>query len=116
MSKLRVLCRVVTYDSTNNSVLLVRNRGHKWWCPHGGGWEYERETLMECAKREVLEEAGIEVEIVRFLYAQTLYIRDQDSVWLEQHWLAKPTGNREVPNLLPSLLQNENQFIGHFEI
>lgn len=97
MTELRILCRVVTYDPATRSVLLVRNRGQKWWCAPGGGWDHAQETILECAKREALEETGIQVNILKFLYAQTLNIKKQDSVWLEQFWLAEPAGGAEIP-------------------
>ena len=97
MPELRVLCRVVTYDPATRSILLVRNRGQKWWCAPGGAWDYAQETILECAKREALEETGVQVNIAKFLYVQTLYVKKQDSTWLEQFWLAKPAGSVEIP-------------------
>ena len=97
MSELRVLCRVVTYNPETKSILLVRNRGQKWWCAPGGGWDYEKETLIECATREVFEEVGVRVDIQKLLFTQTLYIKKQDSSWLENFWLARPTGSVEIP-------------------
>lgn len=97
MAELRVLCRVVTYDPVTHSILLVRNRGQKWWCAPGGGWDHTQETILECARREALEETGIQVNILKFLYMQTLNIRKQDSIWLEQFWLAEPTGGVKIP-------------------
>ena len=97
MPELRVLCRVVTYDPATHSILLVRNRGQKWWCAPGGGWDYAQETMLECAKRETLEETSVRVNIAKLLYVQTLYIKKQDSTWLEQFWLAEPAGSVEIP-------------------
>lgn len=97
MLGLRVLCRVVTYDSITYSILLVRNRGQKWWCAPGGGWDYTQETIFECAKREALEESGVQVNILKLLYVQTLDIKKQNSTWLEQFWLAEPVGSTEIP-------------------
>lgn len=97
MTELRILCRVVTYDPATQSILLVRNRGQKWWCAPGGGWDYAQESMLECARREALEETGVQVNILKFLYAQTLGIKKQDSVWLEQFWFAEPAGSVEIP-------------------
>ena len=93
---MRVLCRVVTYDPATRSILLVRNHGQKWWCAPGGGWDHAQETILECARRETLEETGVKVNILKFLYTQTLNIEKQDSVWLEQFWLAEPAGGVEI--------------------
>ena len=97
MADFRVLCRVITHDPARGSILLVRNNGQDWWCAPGGGWDHRQETVLECAKREVFEEAGIEVSIARFLYTQTLYIKAQSSTWLELFWLARPVGTVEIP-------------------
>lgn len=97
MPELRVLCRVITYDPATHSILLVRNRGQKWWCAPGGGWDYAQETMRECAKREALEETGVQVNVTKLLYVQTLYIKKQDSTWLEQFWLADLAGSVEIP-------------------
>ena len=97
MPKLRVLCRVVTYDPATHSVLLVRNQDQKWWYAPGGGWDHTQETILECATREVLEETGVPVNIKKFLYMQTLHIEEQDATWLELFWLAEPAGDTKVP-------------------
>ena len=51
-----------------DSMLLVKHQGHgpedgyMWWVPPGGGVEGE-ESLVECARRETLEETGLSVEL-----------------------------------------------------
>ncbi len=97
MHQLRVLCRVVTYDFSKDSILLVRNHAQKWWCAPGGGWDYGNETIIECAERETLEETGLRVKVTKFLFVQTLFIKAQNSTWLEHFWLAEPIGNTEFP-------------------
>lgn len=97
MSKLRVLCRVVTFDPITRSILLVRNRGQKWWYAPGGGWNHAQETILDCAKREAFEESGIRVNIIKLLYAQTLCITKEGSTRFEQFWLAEPAGSTKIP-------------------
>ena len=41
------------------------SHGSGTWCPPGGHLEYG-ESIEECAKREVLEEAGIKIRNIRF--------------------------------------------------
>ncbi|MCY4530306.1 MAG: NUDIX domain-containing protein [Chloroflexi bacterium] len=59
-----------------DSLLLVKEEsshpddGLIWWVPPGGGVEGE-ESLMECARRETLEETGLSVEL-----GDIVYVRD----------------------------------------
>lgn len=88
---LRFVTRVVTYDTQNQKVLLVKKHNQDYWYPPGGGWEHEKETIIECAEREVYEETGLKVKVIRLLYVQEFH-PDQDSINLESIWLAEPAG------------------------
>lgn len=79
------------------SILFVRNRDQKWWCVPGGGWNHTRESILECTEREVFEETGVQVNTIKLLYVQTLYIKKQNSTWLELFWLAQPVGDTGIP-------------------
>ena len=59
-------CGVVIRDG---HVLMVRHvhDGRDYWTLPGGGM-YQHETEQEAAKREVLEETGIDVEAIRILF------------------------------------------------
>lgn len=96
MTELRIVFRAIVYNHTTFSIILVRNRDQKWWYAPGGNWDYTQETIMECLKREVLEETGIHINITKLLYTQTLYIKKQDNIQLEQFWLAEPFGDTKV--------------------
>ena len=56
-------------------MLLVRHRhdelkgGASWWVPPGGGVE-RGESLLECARRETLEETGLRVVLGRIVYVR----------------------------------------------
>lgn len=87
---IRVLARVVVVDPTNQLILLVRNKDTQFWYAPGGGWEYEKENILEAASREVLEETGIQSEIIRLLYVQEFHATP-DTIFFETFWLARPT-------------------------
>ena len=67
--------RAAAIVTDGESVLLVQhqhndiNEGQSWWVPPGGGVE-GKESLMECARREVLEETGLSVELGRIAYVR----------------------------------------------
>ncbi len=88
MKKLRLLARVVTYDKNINKILLVKNKGMSFWYAPGGGWEYENENILECAKREVHEETGLHVDIKKMLYVQEFH-DSAESILFETFWLAE---------------------------
>ncbi len=89
--KIRLVTRVITYDRNSKKVLLVKNRDQDFWYPPGGGWDYDKENIVECAEREVFEETGLKVKIERLLYAQEFHDAP-DSISFETIWLARPTG------------------------
>ncbi|MEK7660329.1 MAG: NUDIX hydrolase [Patescibacteria group bacterium] len=91
MKKIKPIARVITYKPDENKILLVRNKGTKFWYAPGGSWEYEIENIVECAKREVLEETGMHVEILKLLYLQEFHgIEGEiENICLETFWLAK---------------------------
>ncbi|OGD30270.1 hypothetical protein A2W39_01900 [Candidatus Azambacteria bacterium RIFCSPHIGHO2_01_46_10] len=95
---IRILARVVTYDHEENKILLVKNKDTNFWYAPGGGWEQNKENILECAKREVKEEAGIDVEIIRLIYVQEFHAT-ADTIFFETFWLAKPTGDRSINEL-----------------
>jgi 8-oxo-dGTP pyrophosphatase MutT (NUDIX family) len=89
-----IVARAVVYDSINKSILLVRKADAPYWHAPGGGLD-DGEDIKECAKREVLEEAGLEVEIKRLLYVQELH--DKGSrINFEFFWLAEPSNNNQI--------------------
>lgn len=104
MRKIRIVNRVIVYDDRIKRVLLVRNRGQDFWYPPGGGWEYEAEHIMGGAKREVKEETGLDVDIIRLLYVQEFHDKP-DSISFEIFWLAKPS---EVADLKKVGLQKND--------
>ena len=61
----RVSAHTMIKNDDGDKVLLIKRGGNPWkgtWAPPGGGVELG-ETVYEAGKREVMEEAGVEVEI-----------------------------------------------------
>jgi 8-oxo-dGTP pyrophosphatase MutT (NUDIX family) len=52
--------------NSNSQVLLIKNRYDKYWYLPGGGVK-KGEALLDCAKREMREEAGIEIGELKIL-------------------------------------------------
>ena len=96
--KIRLVTRVITYDQNSNKVLLVKNRGQDFWYPPGGGWDYDKENIVECGKREVFEETGLNVTIGRLLYVQEFHDAP-DSVSFETIWLARSVSETKLDEL-----------------
>ena len=93
--KIRLLARTVTYDKETNKILLVKNKGTSFWYAPGGGWEYEHENILECAKREVYEETGIHIEIKKLLYVQEFH-ESVETISFEMFWLAIPINEQKL--------------------
>lgn len=89
---LRILARVVV--RSGDKILLVRNRGAKYWYPPGGGWEYDHETITQCAIREVKEETGYDVAIDRMLWLQEFHT--EGKIFFETFWLAHVDGEQNI--------------------
>lgn len=88
MKILKPIARIITYDKTTNKVLLVRNRRATFWYAPGGEWEFERENILECARREMFEETGLQIDIQKLLYIQEFH-GSEEIVCMETFWLAK---------------------------
>jgi ADP-ribose pyrophosphatase YjhB (NUDIX family) len=84
---IKLLARTITYDQNTKKILLVKNKEAQFWYAPGGGWEYEHENILECAKREVYEETGMIVDIKRLLYVQEFHESTQ-TIFFETFWLA----------------------------
>lgn len=93
--KTRTLARVLVYDEKTNKILLVRNNDADFWYIPGGGWEYDRENILECGVREIKEETGLDVEIKKFLFLQE-YHENKESIFFETIWLANVKHTTEL--------------------
>ncbi len=80
--KFRTLARVVVYDKNSNIILLIRNKDTDFWYVPGGGWEYEKEKILECGVREVKEETGLDVVTDKFMYLRE-YHEGSEKIFFE---------------------------------
>jgi 8-oxo-dGTP pyrophosphatase MutT (NUDIX family) len=61
--RLSVGCAAAIFDQTQERLLLTRRTDNARWCLPGGRME-SGECAAECCAREVLEETGLEVEVL----------------------------------------------------
>lgn len=78
-----IRCRaIIVYD---NKILVVKHSAkNNYYALPGGHLEWG-ESVIECMKREIIEELGIEPKIGRLLYVRN-YIRDSFSQSIEFHF------------------------------
>jgi|SRR5579871_1040403 len=74
-------------------ILLIKQFAHKdsWGIPKGH--QHEKESLEECAKREVREEAGVMVELGQRLPNVGVTMRGEDKTVIS--WLCTVVGSEE---------------------
>ena len=90
--KIKIISRAIILEKKH--ILLVKNIGKDYWSLPGGHWEYKKETLRECAKREVLEETGYNVSIKDVLFNQEF--ESKSAKIIEFIWNAKLDGNQNI--------------------
>ncbi len=64
--RVRLGCSAVIFDETRRKVLLTRRSDNGLWCLPGGAVD-PGETVAEACIREVREETGLEVQVVRLV-------------------------------------------------
>ncbi len=110
---IRILARVVVYNPENKKILLVKNKGTNFWYAPGGGWEYEKENILQCAEREVMEEVGLKVDIKQLLYAQEFHATE-DTIFFEMFWLAVSKEGAEIDEAHMDLDPNGQVEVGRW--
>ena len=93
---LRVISRAIVYDPNSKEILLVRNRGARYWYSPGGGWDHDKESIIKAAEREVLEEAGQKARVKQLLFVREFH--EADKISLEIYWLAEAPGGATKHN------------------
>ena len=85
--------RVVTVILRDNQILLMkhRRRGLFHWALPGGAVQ-EGETVSDCARRELVEETGLEVQLGKLLYVADVISPDRRKHTVNLIFLAEITG------------------------
>lgn len=64
--------RAAALITQGDSILLVQHvhpqTGFTWWVPPGGGVESKDASIFDCARREVFEETGLQVDLTGIVY------------------------------------------------
>ncbi|MDX9865374.1 MAG: NUDIX domain-containing protein [Anaerolineaceae bacterium] len=63
---LAVGCEAAIFDESGARILIIRRRDNGMWCQPGGHIE-PGESVAEACAREVREETGLEVEVLRLV-------------------------------------------------
>ena len=66
MAELRAGCSAVIFDNTRQKMLLTRRTDNGMWCLPGGGMD-PGENAEETCVREVYEETGLHIQVVRLI-------------------------------------------------
>ncbi len=96
---LKVGCSAVIFDESGEKILLQKRTDNGRWCMPGGGMD-PGENIAECCIREVKEETGLEVEIVRLVgvyttpHRVTTYADGNRWQFISMHFEARITGGR----------------------
>lgn len=86
------------YICRDGKVLMGKRRGSNgagYWCPPGGHIEMH-ETWEGCAKRETLEECGLEIANVRFITATNDSNKEDGKHYITIHCAAEYVGGEAV--------------------
>ncbi len=95
---------VVNKNGSSNKILLIRNRGGNYWGFPKGHRE-EGETLEETALREIREETGLEIELIKGFSAETAYKKDNGNTKYVTYFLAEPVS--------PEVIIQEEEISGY---
>lgn len=63
---IRLGCCATIFDPSREKILLTRRADNGQWCLPGGGME-PGETAVEACQREIWEETGLKVRVVRLI-------------------------------------------------
>ncbi len=89
----RISCRAVIFDNQDNLLTMYREKKGKIYYTFAGGGLETDETKEACVVREVKEEFGIDVEVVKLLYV--IDSLDSTQYFFLCRWIAGEFGTGE---------------------
>lgn len=96
-------CGALIINDSGETLLVKRTSKTRneagFWSKPGGGVEFG-EKVEDAAKREIKEELGVEIELIKFLGFTNSIMKDENQHWISFNYLAKITGG-ELKNLEP---------------
>ncbi len=96
-------CGAIIVNEKNETILLKRTsktrNGAGFWAKPGGGVEFG-EKIEDAVRREVKEELGVDVEIIKFLGFSEGILKSENQHWVSFNYLAKIIGG-EIRNMEP---------------
>ena len=99
----RVGCGALIINDKGEVLLLKRGKKTRnqagLWCQPGGGVDYG-ETVEQAIIREIKEELGIEIQLVKYLCYTDQILSDEDQHWIAISYLGKIVKG-EAQNLEP---------------
>jgi len=106
----RVGVGVLLLDPSDRVLLTLRKRAPEagCWSIVGGKVDF-LENLEQCAVREVREEAGVEVELIRLLCVTDHVLPEESQHWVAPAYLGRVV-NGEVRNCEPDKTQEVKWF------
>ena len=96
-------CGALIINDRNETLLQKRTsktrNGAGLWSKPGGGVEFN-EKVEDALKREIKEEIGVDIEIIKFLGFTEGILKEEKQHWISLNYLVKIIGG-DVQNLEP---------------
>lgn len=101
----------VIIKNKDNKILLIKEGTEKNNKPllniiKGTYGDIKKESLIQAAKREALEEAGLNIDIIGLFKCYTQ--QRKDGIWLQFVFLAKTNGRIKLPSKKEQIKRKEN--------